>query len=203
MIHKNDRVSIVFSTKGYDAVCHIRDLAQYKKTVDEPVVITVNKHRVNADYDIQDGDVISIASEDETSDYSYEEESVLADSERLRNESYGEIRTEENDSEEASEGDETHYERNGHRIPYNKPIPMVKHEAIRSGFKDFPVIVNGNSVVMRGKDKYIFVDIFDYIDFDLKSPKGRKIVTKVNSVNVANYMQELPEGAVIEIYWDN
>ena len=235
VIRKNDRVSIVFSTKGTDAVCHIRDLAQYKKMVDEPVVITVNNHKVTADYDIQDGDVISILPEDEASDYSYEEESVLADSERLRNESYGEIRTEEILSEEKTDseyygdfpddietgeeavsdedtsdegaifeaGDKTRYERNGHRVPYDKPIPMVKHDAIRTGFKDFPVIVNGNSVIMRGKEKYIFVDIFDYIDFDLKSPKGRKIVTKVNSVNVANYMQELPEGAVIEIYWDN
>ncbi len=56
---------------------------------------------------------------------------------------------------------------------------------------------------MKGKESYIFVDIFDYIDFDLHSPKGRKIVTKVNGLPVSNYMQELPEGAVVEIYWED
>ena len=69
--------------------------------------------------------------------------------------------------------------------------------------KNCTVTVNGRGITLSGKKSYIFVDIFDYIDFDLKNPKGRKIVTKVNGVSVANYMQEIEEGAVIDVHWEN
>ena len=52
---------------------------------------------------------------------------------------------------------------------------------------------------MSGKPAYIFVDIFNYIDFDLSKPQGT-IVTTVNG-HSANYMEELCEGDKLEIYW--
>ena len=87
---------------------------------------------------------------------------------------------------------------------YNiEPVAERKKESLDTAFKEFVVTVNGDAISMKGKESYIFVDIFDYIDFDLHSPKGRKIVTKVNGLPVSNYMQELPEGAVVEIYWED
>ncbi|MCR5676104.1 MAG: rod shape-determining protein [Lachnospiraceae bacterium] len=65
---------------------------------------------------------------------------------------------------------------------------------------DLHVIVNGGEVTMTGKSDYIFVDIFDYIDFDLKDSHGRAIVTQVNGAS-PDYMQTLSEGDRIEIYW--
>ena len=62
------------------------------------------------------------------------------------------------------------------------------------------VVVNGKFVVMRGKPSYVFVDVFDYIDFDLSKPQGKGIATKLNG-NDAQYMQELGNGDRIEIYW--
>ena len=52
---------------------------------------------------------------------------------------------------------------------------------------------------MSGKPRYVFVDVFNYIDFDLSKPQGA-IVTTVNG-HTANYMEELHDGDVIEIYW--
>ena len=68
--------------------------------------------------------------------------------------------------------------------------------------KVFVVSVNDEPIVMKGKEKYIFVDIFDYINFDLKDSRGRKIVTRINGLPVANYMQDLPDGAIVDVYWE-
>lgn len=63
------------------------------------------------------------------------------------------------------------------------------------------VLVNGVPVQLKGKMEYIFVDLFDFIDFDLSASNGRSIVTKVNG-NTAAYMQKLNGGDAIEIYWE-
>lgn len=62
------------------------------------------------------------------------------------------------------------------------------------------VIANGVPVEMTGKPDYIFVDIFDYIDFDLSVPKGSGVETKRNG-KYAQYMEKLENGDVLEIYW--
>ncbi len=63
------------------------------------------------------------------------------------------------------------------------------------------VIVNGEKLILTGKTDYIFVDIFDYIHFDLKQSEGRAVVTNLNGEN-AQYIQELSDGDEIEIYWE-
>ena len=64
------------------------------------------------------------------------------------------------------------------------------------------VIVNQSPITMQGKASYVFVDVFDYIDFDLGSSAsaGRSIVTNLNG-RPAQFMEPLKEGDVIEIYW--
>ena len=61
------------------------------------------------------------------------------------------------------------------------------------------VMVNRKPVVLHSKPKYVFVDIFDYIDFDLSTPQGA-IVTTLNGVQ-AQFMEELHDGDMIEVYW--
>lgn len=62
------------------------------------------------------------------------------------------------------------------------------------------VVVNGKAIVLDRKPTHIFVDIFDYIDFDLSQSNGRAIVTKINDAD-AQYTQELHDGDKIDIYW--
>ena len=64
------------------------------------------------------------------------------------------------------------------------------------------VIVNKKPIVMSGKPSYVFVDVFDYIQFDLHHPpKGKGIVTNMNG-HPAEYMATLQDGDVIDIYWE-
>ncbi len=62
------------------------------------------------------------------------------------------------------------------------------------------VTVNGQQIRLSGKKEYVFVDVFEYIDFDLSKPQGSGIVTKLDGRD-AQYMENIHGGAVIEIYW--
>ena len=62
------------------------------------------------------------------------------------------------------------------------------------------VIVNKCSVHLSNKKNYVFVDIFELIDFDLSKVKGSGLVTIVNG-SPAQYLEPLKSGDVIEVYW--
>lgn len=68
--------------------------------------------------------------------------------------------------------------------------------------KSIQVIVNHTPVTLRGKDRYIYVDIFDAIDIDLSRPKGKGIITTLNG-RKAQYMEPIKAGDVIEVYWQS
>ena len=65
---------------------------------------------------------------------------------------------------------------------------------------DIWVIVNGAPLKMSGKAAYVYVDVFDYIEFDLTKPQGSGIHTTLNGVQ-AEYLKEIFDGDVIEVYW--
>lgn len=62
------------------------------------------------------------------------------------------------------------------------------------------IVVNGRPVTLNGKSSYVYVDVFDYIDIDLSKPQGSTIVTNING-RLAQYMETLHSGDVLEIYW--
>ena len=62
------------------------------------------------------------------------------------------------------------------------------------------VLVNRQPVKLSGKDSYIYVDVFDQIDFDRSMRKGKSIITKLNG-RPAQYMEPIHDGDAIEIYW--
>ncbi|MDE7312165.1 MAG: hypothetical protein K2N87_11200, partial [Eubacterium sp.] len=62
------------------------------------------------------------------------------------------------------------------------------------------IVVNGEEITMKNKKEFIFVDIFDYILFDLSQSRGRMLVTQVNGED-AQYTQRLYPGDKIDIYW--
>lgn len=63
------------------------------------------------------------------------------------------------------------------------------------------VVVNQMPVTLTGKQSYVFVDIFDYIDFDLQAGNGRSILTTMNG-KPAEYMAPLHSGDVLVIRWN-
>ncbi len=62
------------------------------------------------------------------------------------------------------------------------------------------VYINGQPVRLTGKDSYIFVDIFDFYEFDLSQSKGRAVITNLNGKN-AVYTAQLNAGDRIELGW--
>lgn len=66
--------------------------------------------------------------------------------------------------------------------------------------QDIHISVNGDVLQLSGKEEYIFVDVFNYFDFDLSQSNGRAVVTKINGQD-AQYTQVLKDGDQIEIYW--
>ena len=62
------------------------------------------------------------------------------------------------------------------------------------------VIINKEPVTLTGKSKYVFVDIFDFIDFDTRDSRGRAIVTLINGER-CGYSDRLKAGDKIDIYW--
>ncbi len=86
----------------------------------------------------------------------------------------------------------------------------VKNESVKESDNDEPkeikvpvnitVMANGTPVILKGKSEYVFVDIFDYIDFDRTKVQGKGLVTTVNDKNT-EFMQVLHDGDVIKIYW--
>ncbi|WP_434283844.1 rod shape-determining protein [Clostridium botulinum] len=62
------------------------------------------------------------------------------------------------------------------------------------------VRVNNEEILLKGKDKYIFVDIFNHVEFDLSVAKG-KLVLLLNGKS-AGYYDDLKDGDSIEIKWE-
>lgn len=78
-------------------------------------------------------------------------------------------------------------------LPTDETNPVLSGDSVH-------VTVNGSSVFMSGKKEYVFVDVFQYIEFDLSKPQGSGIVTKLNGRD-AQYMEKIHSGDVIDIYW--
>lgn len=88
---------------------------------------------------------------------------------------------------------------NGKKANYNTllkkddQISIIESETIE-------LIINGEEKTIEyNKEKFIFVDIFEYIDFDLSKPRGN-LTLKLNGEE-AEYMASLKNGDEIEIYW--
>lgn len=65
---------------------------------------------------------------------------------------------------------------------------------------DMKVVVNGTDITLTGKESYIFVDIFDKYEFDLKNVGGTKLIQKIDGKE-AEHFSPLHQGAIVEIYW--
>jgi len=66
--------------------------------------------------------------------------------------------------------------------------------------QDVVISVNGRTIILDDdRTQYIFVDIFNHIDFDLTKPQGT-IVLKLNGQQAA-FTDVIHSGDIIEIYW--
>ncbi|MBR1876890.1 MAG: rod shape-determining protein [Lachnospiraceae bacterium] len=99
-----------------------------------------------------------------------------------------------NESEEDGKADDLKEEE-------EKSTEMLKRNP--DGTVDMAVRVNGGEVLLSGKKEYIYVDVFDKIDFDLKKPGGKSVVTKLNGLKISSFAEKLRPGDILEIYWQS
>ncbi|MBQ3104917.1 MAG: rod shape-determining protein [Lachnospiraceae bacterium] len=90
-------------------------------------------------------------------------------------------------------------EEEGYTLELPETVGLKEDDGDSKAADAVTVVVNGEAVAMQGKEEYIFVDVFDFISFDLSKPQGA-IVTTLNG-HPAQFMEPLQEGDELEIYW--
>lgn len=221
-ISGNDRIIIEESIPGEPAGCLIEQLPEYNSTItvsvnDNMVVcprfVQVNGNLESGYYNIKDGDEIELLNY-----YSVEQLFQFLDVE-----AYG--KTIYVNNEPASLDDKVYenftvkFEEGYLPEPVSESSPRQDDDAVREktppkagrpvanldnkeGTSEITVFVNDTPILLKNKSSYVFVDIFDYYQFDLKSPGGSFLVTQINGLK-CGYMDELSEGDRVQIYWGN
>lgn len=214
LIRENDAIEVIVATEGEPASCEIRKLPEYtsKITIEVngsnvvlPRFAYVNKALQTEFYEIQSGDDIEMANfytvkqlidcmdvQNDKNKYIYVNHQKADLDTKIYENFTVQFTMEEQSTQDYEEEAATDEQEEAENAVSRNINPV----------KDMNVIVNGKVIHMHGKPQYIFVDVFDYIDFDLSKPQGKGIVTLVNNQKV-QYMDQIHEGDTIDIHWMN
>lgn len=223
-IEQNDRIEIIESTKGSDAVYMVSQLPEYSGTISIvfngqaiqcPKFVLANKKLVSGFYNIQDNDEIEILNYYtleqilEFMDLEYRETILVNNmTASLEDKIY------ENFSIEYELPEDTYEEEYATSHEVNPDSQSIKDSQAKSvengdnniqaentqGIRDIYITVNGESVKLSRKKEYIFVDIFDFYPFNLTTLGGSKLITTINGEQV-EFTSPLKDGDVVELYW--
>ena len=202
-IYSNVEIEIIPSTEGTGATCTIADMAEYTqediafvvngRTVVCPKFVEVNGSLEPSSYEIQDGDRIELRNYYTVDQLrKFMDVEIDMDREILVNNASERLETlvYENFSVNWTVlGAEVHYE-DEEEQPGEEEDKLV----------EITVFVNNEEITLTGREDYMFVDIFDKIDFDVNDSRGRSVVTTINGESAA-YTQLLKNGDRIEVYW--
>lgn len=80
-------------------------------------------------------------------------------------------------------------------------IPPAKSETVNGKItQTIHVVVNDKLVTLTGKPDYIYVDVFEFYEFDLSRPQGKAVETLINGRD-AQYTEPLSNGDELQIFW--
>lgn len=82
----------------------------------------------------------------------------------------------------------------------NQPVGEQAAAAGQPTATGLLVYVNGEPIYLKGKEQYIFVDIFDFYEFDLSASAGRAVITNLNGQK-AQFTAVLHAEDRIELGW--
>ncbi|MDO4303827.1 MAG: cell division FtsA domain-containing protein [Bacillota bacterium] len=222
-IHANDIIKVIQSTAGEPGKMTVGELPEMTeslsvyvndKRVEVPRFANVNKVLQSGYYEICEGDQVEILNY-----YTVEQivefmdvvlepsmklyvNNKLADKDTPVYENFSVVWTEGEMAEYAGEAegtdsfDEAEEETEETVETAMQPVDGKQEEVPRT----ISVIVNKQPIALTGKSRYVYVDVFECIDFDLSRPRGKGIVTTLNG-RPAEYMEPINDGDVIEIYW--
>lgn len=192
----------VIETPNWYTVQQVAELADV--VLDESMTILVNDVAAKADTKVYNDFSVSFQKREMVTEASVEDtlmqENIDENEEAVEAEASPDALSGTMNTQEASTGFVEETESLGEKP--QETVEALKKEEPASENDCMVVLVNKQPIVMRGKKEYIFVDVFDYINFDLRESGGRNIVTLING-RQAQYMETLSEGDVIDIYWGN
>lgn len=76
-------------------------------------------------------------------------------------------------------------------------VPVVQAEPTR-----IKVEINGTPMLLPEKAKPVFVDLFDVYPIDLTKPGGKRMVSRLNGIDVIDFTMPLHEGDRVDLYWE-
>lgn len=76
-------------------------------------------------------------------------------------------------------------------------VPVVQAEPTR-----IKVEINGTPTLLLEKAKPVFVDLFDVYPIDLTKPGGKRMVSRLNGIDVIDFTMPLHEGDRVDLYWE-
>lgn len=225
-IHANDIIKVIQSTAGESGKMTVGELPEMteslcvyvnEKRVEVPRFANVNKVLQSGYYEICEGDQVEILNYytveqiAEFMDVALEPSmklyvnNKLADKETPVYENFSVVWTEGEMTDDAGETEVSDsFDEAEEETEETVETSMQPADGKPDETEEVPitlsVIVNRQPVTLKGKSKYVYVDVFERIDFDLSRPRGKGIVTTLNG-RPAEYMEPLSEGDVIEIYW--
>lgn len=224
LIKENDKIEIKYAENGVDAhplmKNYVNKLYSVGFYVDDNIInlepiFLINEERVSLDSEIHEGDeaetvypetllhYIKYFDKDLNKEYYLDDKKLNDDyiiNEGDRIYTYRETSedTEErimDSKEEAPESDIKLEKTEEVKVEEEKKEETV----VDTISNDIVVVINDNPVKLTGKEKYKFVDIFDFFEFNLTIPKG-SLVLKLNGNN-AGFFDELHDKDFIEVRW--
>lgn len=196
-IASGDRIVVEPAVEGKPAELFVRDcMANYaEKTIyinDDPYVIkpevSINGTESDMDSPIKDGAEVSIKCMEkvfellEHLDLSYYDTEISINGKKAALD------------ETISNGDYITYKALEKAKSGSQPSSHVEGNSVN-------VILNGKPVVLQtNKSQFLFVDVFNYINIDVRSVKGT--IDMLLNGNKANYTDVIQDGDRIELHWD-
>lgn len=221
-IHANDIIRVSHSTAGKEASLTVGELPEYgdslliivnDKKVQMPKFVSVNGSLQSSYYEIQEGDAVellnfyTVRQVTEFMDISPDPmmnlyvNNRLADMDTPVYENFSVALTIGQPQDYLYE-DEAPLKEEEEELPGEEPSGEEEPGTyVPRAQREISVMVNQKPIRLSGKPEYIYVDVFEVIDFDLTRPRGKGIVTTLNG-RTAQYMEPIHDGDVIEIYWD-
>ncbi|KOA21380.1 cell division protein FtsA [Clostridium homopropionicum DSM 5847] len=219
-VKEGDSINIIFAKDGKDAAPRIIDFVKKIYSIGfyfndiiqnlEPVAF-INKKMISLEELIKEDEEVEVVFPSKLGEYlkyndlmkenttyflrdeQISEEYVIKEGDRI----YSRVE-EKMDSHESIEAAEEENYINEESSQSKEGV--TKEEAVTENHKGINVIVNDDKILLTGKDKYIFIDIFNYINFDLTSIRG--ILRLILNGEKAGYYDELKEGDIIKVFWD-
>ncbi|MBE6081634.1 cell division protein FtsA [Sporanaerobacter sp. PP17-6a] len=191
VLRNNDEINITKSMKGKKKEVYLFDCIPMGR------MVTLNKREISLISDVKVNDIpikenIKIKDEDKIE---YKEIGYLRDLIQYMNLTDSNLELYVN-GEKADEN----YLLKDNDVILTKDFNLDDKDK-NSSHKKIYLNINGKKEEFEyNKSEFVFVDIFDYIDFDLKNPQGR-LILKLNN-KTPEYMERLKDGDHIELYWE-